>query len=318
MPTPPPVISAGIIVVDHIASPVPAIPRAGELLLADDCQLAIGGCAANVAIDLAKLGVACRVVGVVGSDLFGEFAVRTLDRPSIDASAIVRHPSIPTSQTLVINVQGQDRRFIHLAGANRAFSADQLRASLMPGTRVLYVGGFFLMDSLLPAELADRFRDAQSMGITTLLDVVTPGPGNYLPALQTVLPHTDYFLPNTDEAALMTGECDPVRQALALRGLGARTCIITEGAAGLSSADERGVRRYRGFTTHAVDSTGGGDAFTAGLISAIIEGCDADTALSRGAALGASCVRAMGATEGVFDRAQLDAFLNDHTFEPKS
>ena len=64
-----PVICAGIVVVDHVSAPIDRLPQSGELLLTEDCQLHIGGCAANVTIDLAKLGIQSRVLGMVGDDL---------------------------------------------------------------------------------------------------------------------------------------------------------------------------------------------------------------------------------------------------------
>ncbi len=60
------VLCAGIIVADHVSSPIPHLPAAGELVLADQLLLTIGGCAANVAVDLVKLGVSASVVGRSG------------------------------------------------------------------------------------------------------------------------------------------------------------------------------------------------------------------------------------------------------------
>jgi sugar/nucleoside kinase (ribokinase family) len=65
------VLCAGIVVADHVSSPVSHLPAPGELVLADELLLTIGGCAANVAVDLVKLGVTAGVVGCVGDDVFG-------------------------------------------------------------------------------------------------------------------------------------------------------------------------------------------------------------------------------------------------------
>ena len=65
----------------------------------------------------------------------------------------------------------------------------------------------------MPHELAERFAAARRAGTLTVLDVATPGPGDYLDPLKVVLPQTDVFVPNTDEAELILGETDPVRQA---------------------------------------------------------------------------------------------------------
>ena len=65
------VLCAGIVVADHVSSPIPRLPEAGELVLADQLLLAIGGCAANVAVDLCKLGVKARVAGCVAASVAG-------------------------------------------------------------------------------------------------------------------------------------------------------------------------------------------------------------------------------------------------------
>ena len=207
------VLCSGIIVVDHVAAPIDVLPAAGQLVLTDDCLVTIGGCASNVAVDLCKMGVSTAVNGCVGDDLFGRFAREFLAQQGADASHVVVVPDAPTSQTLIVNVKGQDRRFIHLAGANKVFRAEHLARPAIARAKVFYFGGYLLTPALTPDALAEAFREARTHGAATVLDVVTPGPADYFKLLQPVLPHTDVFLPNTDEAALITGLKDPVRQA---------------------------------------------------------------------------------------------------------
>jgi sugar/nucleoside kinase (ribokinase family) len=58
-------------------------------------------------------------------------------------------------------------------------------------------------------------------------------------------------------------------------------------------------------------SGGGGDAFDAGFIYGILHGLDAEACLRVASALGASCVRAVGTTPGVFTRDECEAFLRE-------
>src|SRR5690606_34560269 len=116
-------------------------------------------------------------------------------------------------QTLIVNVAGEDRRFIHTFGANAAFRAADIPLERVRQCRVLYLGGYLLMGEVHADELAEVFATARAAGVQTVLDVVTPGPGDYLPRLAPVLPHVDVFLPNDHEAGLITGETDPLRQA---------------------------------------------------------------------------------------------------------
>lgn len=308
----PEVICAGIIVVDHVCSPIDHLPASGELVLTAGCDLFIGGCAANVGIDLTRLGIATRVVGGVGRDVLGIFAQRKLMEAGIDTSQLVFLDEVPTSQTLVVNVACEDRRFIHLKGANDRLTALQIRETLSARTKVLYLGGLFLMDGLLAGEVADLFRAARAFGARTVLDVVTPDCRDYGPALKEILPLTDYFLPNQDEAWLMTGERDRVEQARTLQAWGAGGVAITSGCGGSFFRSIEESFSVDAFPVDALDGTGGGDAFSAGFISGLLEGQDPVECVVRGTALGASCVRARGATQGVFDRAELERFLGHH------
>ena len=109
----------GIFVADHPCTPIDHLPTAGELVAADELILNIGGCASNTAVVLAKLGVRATLCQKVGDDVFGRFVKETLVGFGVDVSAVSVDPALPTSQTLIVNVKGQDRRFaIHLFGVN--------------------------------------------------------------------------------------------------------------------------------------------------------------------------------------------------------
>lgn len=305
-------LCAGILVADHLCSTISHLPKAGELVLADDLPLAIGGCAANAAIDLARLGVNVDVVGCVGDDPFGQFIADTLRDHGARASGLRRLADRPTSGTLIINVKGEDRRFIHNIGANGGFQASDIKPELVRQAKVLYIGGYLLMPALRPDELASVFRDARAADVKTVLDIVVPGPGDHLAALAPVLAHTDVFLPNSDEAREITGTASPIRQAETFRECGAGTVVITCGDAGTILLGDNLRLRAEAYNTPFVGGTGAGDAFDAGYIAGLLGGESPQRCLEWGSALGASCVRAVGATESVFNRAEAEAFMREN------
>ena len=306
------VACAGMVVVDHLTPPIARLPRAGELVPVDQLVLNIGGGAANTAVDLTRLGVGVSVCARVGDDIFGRFATETLVAHGVDVKALRIDPRRATSQTMIVNVRGEDRRFIHSVGANLEFTSADIDQVLDPLTRVLHIGYFLILPELDAGGLAERFARARKSGTRTLLDVATPGPGNYLEALRTVLPHTDVFVPNTDEATLILGEEDPVRQARIFHDMGARRVVITRGDRGLISvSDEQGLR-VGAYPVDFVDGSGGGDAFNAGYIVGLLEDRSELDCLKLASAVGASCVRAVGTTAGVFDRSEAEEFLRRH------
>ncbi len=98
MTPPPAVLSAGIIVADHICTPIAHMPAAGELVMANQLLLTIGGCAANAAVDLAKMGVSAAVVGRVGDDAFGRIVMEMLGSHGLDTSTIYPTPGMPLAK----------------------------------------------------------------------------------------------------------------------------------------------------------------------------------------------------------------------------
>jgi sugar/nucleoside kinase (ribokinase family) len=307
-----------MIVVDHVAPPIARFPLAGELVAVDELLLNIGGGAANTAVDLTRLGVDVALSARVGDDFFGRFATESLIAAGVDVQAVRVDRQHVTSQTLIINVQGEDRRFIHALGANRGFASADLDPLLDPPPSVLHIGYFLILPQLDPQGLAARFARARKAGALTVLDVATPGPGNYLEPLRTVLPQTDVFVPNTDEAALILGEADPVRQASIFRDMGARRVVITMGERGLISVSAEQRLRVGTYPVTVVDGSGGGDAFNAGYIVGLLEGRSEIDCLRLASAVGACCVRAVGTTAGVVSRAETEALMRSHELSTES
>jgi sugar/nucleoside kinase (ribokinase family) len=310
MTRPPEVLCAGIIVADHICAPISHLPKAGELVLADKLMLTIGGCAANVGVDLTKMGVRAAIAGRVGGDAFGRFVLEMLREQSVDVSSVAVTPKSATSQTLIVNVAGEDRRFIHTFGANAEFACDDIPRKVVTRCRVLYMGGYLVMPEIRHDELVALFAEARKEGVKTVLDVVVPGPGEYLQRLEGLLPHVDVFLPNNLEGELLTGEKDPLAQADRFRALGAKTVVITLGGEGAVLVTEKLRLRSGVFNAPFVDASGGGDAFAAGYIYGLLHNFSPEDSLRVASALGASCVRALGTTTGVFNRAECEAFLS--------
>jgi sugar/nucleoside kinase (ribokinase family) len=308
-------LSVGILVADHLCDPVDHVPAAGELVISNHLPLATGGCAANVAVDLARLKVRVGVVGCVGQDAFGRFIIDELAAAGVETLGIRAAAGAETSGTLIINVRGQDRRFIHNPGANALLTADEIPLDRVRAAKVLYVGGYLLMPALEGEPLKSLFRQARAAGVKTVLDIVMPGPGDHWKKLEGVLAETDVFLPNTDEAAVLTGLKDPLAQAERFAAAGAGTVVITCGEQG--SVLVSGQTRLRA-GTHKMEykgGTGSGDAFDAGYIAGLLAGEDEVGCLRWGSAVGASCVRSINATDSVFTRAEAEAFLQDHPLE---
>jgi sugar/nucleoside kinase (ribokinase family) len=304
------VLCAGLIVADHVSAPIPSLPAAGALVKTDRLDITIGGCGANTACDLARLGVDVGLAGTVGDDVLGRYCLEFLRERGVACECVAVSQSAQTAATLIVNVKGEDRRFIHAVGANAEFTAAELPPAATERAKVIAVGGFGLNAALSGANVARLFRAARRNGTTTVLDVVIGDPGPVPAMLAEALPDTDVFLPNHDEARLLTSLDDPWEQAEHFRALGAGTVVITAGQAGAYAISGDGRIHLPSFQVEQVDGTGSGDAFVAGLIFGLLQKADLRQCLLYGAAMGASCVRAVGSTTGVFTRPELETFLS--------
>lgn len=305
-------LCAGIVVADTVCRPVPRFPRPGGLELTDGISLTVGGCAANVAADLAQLGRAAAIVGRVGTDVFGTAVRDMLQTAGVCCDYLAESAARQTAATMIVNIAGEDRRFIHTLGANTEFTGGEVTASMLQRCRVLSLGGYGLVESLTAETVAALFESARAAGVTTVLDVVLPGPLDFATRLAPILPFTDYFLPNDDEAKLLTGLNDPRAQAERFHAAGANTVVITAGDRGATLVSATHRLRSGAHRIDVVDATGSGDAFLSGFIHGLLNDADVATCLRYGSALGALCANSAGATTGIPSPEDLEQFVLDN------
>jgi sugar/nucleoside kinase (ribokinase family) len=280
----------------------------------DEIALRGGGCALNTASALARLGLRAAVVGKVGEDPLGDFLLGLLRERGVDARGVLRDPGERTSATVVLVDSRGERTFLHLPGANAALRADELDAELLFGSRALHVAGSLVMPALDGEPTARILREARDRGLLTSLDTVFDATGRW-ERVEPSLHLLDLFTPGIQEARALTGQHEPPRIAARLRELGVRELALTMGADGCYAAGEG----FEGFIApvpvQAVDGTGSGDAFAAGLLYGKLAGWPFARAARFANAAGALATTAVGATEGLrgvaetLELAGLDADL---------
>lgn len=306
-----PVLCAGILVADVFVPCLPRLPAAGELSTTEDFLVDAGGCAANTAQCLARLGVASKVVGRVGRDHFGEFVIDHLAQAGIDTSMIARSDSRATSKTVILPVEGEDRRYIHTIGANADVIVDDFRTPPSETPSVLYLGGYLVLPGVPPQGLAKCLAEFRQKGVVVVLDVVAPGGrlDHAMDDLRTVLPHVDVFMPNVEEGRALTGESEPARQTDVFLAAGCEIAIVTLGEGGALLATRDGVIQAPPIAVESVDESGAGDAFAAGFICGMVEGLDLQESLKLASIVGASACRSLGCHAGVFTRQEAEECL---------
>jgi sugar/nucleoside kinase (ribokinase family) len=304
------IICLGIMVADLVGRPLRALPGPGSLVLVDEMGLYTGGCAANTAAALARLGMPVEVVGKVGKDALGDFVLRELERQGIGTRGVSRDPLVHTSATMVMVDPCGERRFVHYMGANAGLTLEDVDFSMLDGAAILHVAGTFVLPGIDGAPTVTLLRKARSAGVITFLDTVWDDTGRWMGLLAPCLAHLDYFVPSLTEARALTGLGEPVDVARALLEHGVGTVALKMGAAGcLVMARSGDVLRVPAFTVDVVDTTGAGDAFAAGFITGVWHGWSLERTARFANAMGALCVTGAGATGHVRSLPETLAFM---------
>jgi sugar/nucleoside kinase (ribokinase family) len=282
-------------------------------------KYSVGGIAANVAVNLAKIGggYPVSVIGKIGRDDRADLIVETLRESGIDTDFLVVDEENETSWTEVLTIERPDgsieRIFRHALGAMGAFQEDDISFEVIARHKIAMFGYGLLLPQL---DLADeRFGTrlggilarTQELGVTTALDFVSPTQENMFRFLRyrKAIRYVDICCINEDQAGSLTGfeKSDEACRAL-VEDLGAKIAVVHCGAAGPNYAYSRGggLLVQNNFVVPKEEfkgNAGAGDAFSAGFLHGIHQGWGLSESLRFAAAAAAislgdvSCTGAM-------------------------
>lgn len=187
--------------------PLAEILRPGTLTQVGECVVSGGGPVANTGVALRRLGMDVVQMGKVGDDAFGEALIKVLQGHGCGEGVLVV-PGEQTSYTIVLAPPHIDRMFLHNAGANDTFAADDVDYDVLDGARAFHLGYPPLMARLYEddgAQLVEIFRRAKERGVTTSLDMTLPDPEassgkvDWPKVFEATLPWVDLFVPSGEE-----------------------------------------------------------------------------------------------------------------------
>jgi sugar/nucleoside kinase (ribokinase family) len=323
---------AGNLIVDFVKE-IDVYPSEGMLANITGVQTSVGGCAANTAIDLAKIdsSLPVKVLGLVGNDGNGQYVRDTLSRYDIDTKGVKTCKEV-TSFTDVMTVkEGKARTFFHARGANAVFDIDDIDFDSLH-SRFFHIGYALLLDRFDAPDpeygtvMAKTLAFAQSKGFKTSMDVVSEDSDRFTAIVTPSLKYCDSLIINEVEASMIA--CMPVRwngepNTGALRAIceklidaGVRERVVIH-APEVACAMERGgefvcVSSLRLPEGYIKGTVGAGDAFCAGMLYALYRGFSIREALRLGAGAAASSLSELGATEGMKDIAGIYQLINNY------
>ena len=270
----PDVISFGEVLIDLFGRPVGV-----SLKEATSFIPAPGGAPANVAVALARLGVDVGFIGGVGDDPFGRLLIDLLRREGVDVTYLQTISDAPTMIAFVATASPVDQDFTIYRGADTKLVAERLDRSYIASAKALLYGSVTLSgDSREAAFEVVRWANDEKVLVVydaNLRPVLWPDLANAREGILTGLEGVDVCKVNETEMELLAGTADLAEGSRWILGEGPRLCLVTLGAQGTYFNNGRAEGHVPAFSIDAVDTTGCGDAFCAGLMTCLLESGEA-------------------------------------------
>jgi len=277
----------------------------------------VAGAELNVAIGLSRLGLKVGWASRVGDDVFGRFVLKQLEKEQINAGQVTVDNRFPTGfQLKSKELGGKDPRveYFRKGSAASHLSVADFNPDYFGAARHLHLSGVAaaLSDTSLALSkfAASEMRKA---GKTISFDpnlrpVLWSSEQQMRKEINALAFAADWVLPGLGEGQLLTGQQTPAGIADFYLEQGVKAVVIKTGPDGAwfksASGEQAQVAACK--VENVVDTVGAGDGFAVGLISALLEGLSLEQAVKRGNKIGSLAVQAVGDSEGLPTREQLE------------
>ena len=289
----------GFYTYDCLGWPFTEIPPGGGTVFIDDLTLAVSGAGGTAAIAAAKMGLKTLAVAGVGEDLMGDWVLQRLKHFGVDTWGVQHKPEWRTSSSIVTTRADGSRPALHMLGATKDFFVDEAMIPRVVDAKVFHIGGVGLMNAMDKGQNAVVMRAAKAGGAITTVDVFA-GSSKDLPAIASVLPYTDYFMPSIEEAQALCGRSDYADTAKFFLDMGVKACVLTLGGDGAYYHDSDGTSfKVPAYDIKVKCTCGCGDAFNAGFAVGLVKGLDIETCVRFAQATSALNATGLGSQAGV-------------------
>jgi len=221
-----------------------------------------GGSAANIAVNLKKLGFKSGVIGSVSSDRHGKFLLEELRRFGVDTSQVKVFRGMSGLSVIIIDAAGEVRVIedFGVADHRRAIDADYIK-----GAKFLHMSGCAL--HMLDA----ASKIANTAGIPISFDPGRSASGLGERKLSEILRRCDFLIINRKELFALTGSREESMAAELAKKYNL-ICVIKQGSREtIVKTKDMNSFNVEPFHVKPVDTLGAGDAFCAGFIAGILE-----------------------------------------------
>jgi ribokinase len=295
---------------------VERMPSTGETLLGTGYRVDYGGKGSNQAVGCARLGGQVSFIARIGKDPFGEMALGLYRDEGIDVTHVTRTADAPTGVGFIIVEASSGHNCITIdPGANELLTAGDVSSCEAAFNSAAVV----LTQLEIPVAAAEAaLLCGRAQGAVTILN---PAPVRSLPP--SVLKLIDVLTPNETEARVLAGHnpdavVAPEEVARELIRSGVKQVVMTLGEKGALIVTATSFTHVPAMQMSAVDTTGAGDAFNAGLAVAMACGASLEAAVRFAVVTGGLAVTKEGVIPSLPRREHVLQFYRQHGLTPPS
>ena len=267
----------------------------------DFIEMSFGGDALNEAVALSRLGKKVQWISNLGDDDAGKKILGYAEENALDVSCVKIDAGLATSITIVLVEKSGERFFLTNPHASmRKLAEEDIIPHVDEMADIVSFASMFISTTLDIAATERIFKKIKAAGKILAFDMKFPHHGETLKDMAGMLSCADYFFPNEDELAALTGEGDIYKNISALLNFGLKCAVVKRGGKGciIATKNERlEIPACR--VEKVVDTTGAGDCFAAGFLYALSEGWPLEECGKFACATASCSVEEIGAVTGV-------------------
>jgi ribokinase len=262
---------------------VPNFSSADDEVDIENLSITLGGSATNFAVTVSRLGLKAGIMARIGTDHYGRYILSEFKKEEVNTKRLVSIDEKTGMAFIAIEPNGE-RSIYTFMGANSKFKLEQDDIEYIRCSEILHITGMYIE----VVEEASKHANLLSLNPGTILSSYG------LKTLEKILKRTHILFLNKKEVHLLTGKgCDEGAELLVK--IGVNLVVVTLGKKGSKVYSEEGQIYYPSTELDVLDTTGAGDSFAAGFITAYFNKKDIKECLKQGNQSASICVTKLGA-----------------------